>query len=149
MCLAASIYVDSSLRDQRFSAGAIRILASKLMKETQAFLMSHERDLFELGDGEDVEGKNELMLRLMWVFAFGAVASFGRQAERGWFVWQFSRSCGCLGIISWDKAERVLRETLWNGNWEMPKGALWREVSSGKMEGMEEGVNLNRTIYPS
>ncbi|KAK0107449.1 hypothetical protein ONS96_003264 [Cadophora gregata f. sp. sojae] len=122
-CLAASIFVDSCFRDQRFSACSIGILVTKLRSELESFLMSYDLEL--------VEHSEEDEKALMWVCAFGGIAAYG-WAERSWFVEQFARVCGRLEIREWERARKIVSETLWNERWEEPKGALWQETVETK-----------------
>lgn len=122
-CLAASIYVDSCLRDQRFSAGAIGILVLKLKSELESFLLSYDNEAFEHDEGTE--------RNLLWVCAFGAIAAYGR-LERRWFVEQFGNVCERLGVTEWEEAVFLFRKTLWNEKWEDPQGALWQEVVGSK-----------------
>ncbi|KAH6723564.1 hypothetical protein BKA61DRAFT_648686 [Leptodontidium sp. MPI-SDFR-AT-0119] len=124
-CLAASIYIDSCLRDQRFNAGAIGILVSKLKSELESFLLSY--------DHEPYEHDEEAEKTLMWVFAFGAIAAYGRPKRR-WFVEQFANVCERLGIIEWEVAKSILERKLWNERWENPKGELWQDLVERKSQ---------------
>ncbi|KAL5328168.1 hypothetical protein ACEPPN_001664 [Leptodophora sp. 'Broadleaf-Isolate-01'] len=118
-CLAASIYIDSCLRDQRFNVGAIGILVSKLKSELESFLLSY--------DYEPFERDKETERTLMWVCAFGAIAAYGRPMRR-WFVERFANVCERLGVVEWEEAKGILRRRLWNERWENPKGGLWRDA---------------------
>ncbi|KAH7398042.1 hypothetical protein BKA64DRAFT_673420 [Cadophora sp. MPI-SDFR-AT-0126] len=118
-CLAASIYVDSCLRGQKFSAPAIGILVSKLKSELESFLMSYDLEL--------VESSEEADQNLLWVCAFGGIAAYG-WPDRNWFVEVFTSVCDRLEIEEWEHAKGKLRETLWNKKWEEPKEALWRDI---------------------
>ncbi|KAH7354676.1 hypothetical protein BKA65DRAFT_496788 [Rhexocercosporidium sp. MPI-PUGE-AT-0058] len=118
-CLAASIYVDSCLRDQRFSAGAIGILVSKLKSDLESFLLSYDHEPFRHDEATE--------RTLMWVCAFGAIAAYGRPKRR-WFVEQFANICERLGVREWEEARFMLRRILWNDSWENPRGELWQDV---------------------
>ncbi|KAL2070944.1 hypothetical protein VTL71DRAFT_13970 [Oculimacula yallundae] len=103
-CLTASIYVDSCLRDQRFRTGAIGILVSRLKSDLECFLLGYDSSSDPQEEAEET---------LLWVCAFGAIASYG-SPERGWFIGKFVDVCGRLDVDEWGEVERMLRRKLWN-----------------------------------
>ncbi|PVH78890.1 hypothetical protein DL98DRAFT_533425 [Cadophora sp. DSE1049] len=123
-CLAASIYVDSCFRDQRFSACAIGILVTKLKLEVESFLNSYDLELAEHSEEDEKS--------LLWICASGGISAYGWQ-ERNWFVDQFTSVCGRLDVTEWEKAKEILRGILWNEKWEEPKEALWRDTVERKL----------------
>ncbi|KAL2069219.1 hypothetical protein VTL71DRAFT_15557 [Oculimacula yallundae] len=127
-CLAASIYVDSCLRDLGFHCPIIGHLVGLLKKDSEALIFSNDPNLFgcEVGD--------EVVERLMWVFGIASVAS-SSWPERDWFVEQFALACSSLKVTSWPQAESMLRKYMWNAQWVSSSPSFWNSVVNKEAPG--------------
>jgi hypothetical protein len=116
LAIAASIFVDSCIRDMGFHVGIICIMVARL------------KDHLVFFEDDVIEFPNKLVAqKILCVFALGAVAALGK-VERPWFVAWLALACRALGITRWEKLEPNLKAIIWKSNWESPRGMLWSEV---------------------
>ena len=119
--MAALMYCGHCLRDVPLTFQVIARAVTRL----KAAIIDYEKNMSSEPDKEEKRV-------MFWILGFGGVAAVGKP-ERDWFVGKFRAICDELGVNEWEKANRMLKDVLWQSELDHGASKLWLEAILGEL----------------
>jgi hypothetical protein len=114
--IAASIYVDSYLRDLGFHSRVIAVMVTRLknLLERKGLVWQHD-------------GGEQKWMTSFWILVIGGIAAMNKP-EQQWFLMHLRSCCEAMGLHDRVDAEQLLRMILWSRDWSGYLEKMWEEV---------------------